>query len=123
MPTNNTEMEEKNLIKVALIISLTGILLLFLISENVSIKYYPINEISEKLLNREVTVKGVITRITETPGLLILNIKDLTGEMTSITFREGPINLTENQEIPIQGKALKYKNQLKIEADKITLLQ
>ena len=113
-------MEENTILKIALLVSLTGILVIIFISGSIEVKEYKIKEISKDLIDKEIKVSGIITRITETPGLLILNLKDSTGEITSIIFKEDPINLTENQEIEIQGKVKEYKNKLEIEANLIS---
>ena len=112
-------MEEQNLIKLSLIVSLTGILIILFISESIEIKEYKIKDISEEQLDKEVKVEGAITRITETPGLIIFNLNDKTGEITTILFKEEPINLTLNQKVQVQGKVIKYKNKLEIEANQI----
>ena len=107
-------MKESDLLKLALISSLTGVLLIIIISNSIEIKEYKINEITEKELEKEVKIKGTINRITETPGLMIINIKDETGTITAIIFKEESLNFTKNQEIELQGKVRKYKEKLEI---------
>ena len=112
-------MDEQSLLKLSLIVSFSGLLLLILISDNIEIKSYRIKDINEKLLEKEIKIKGVITRTTETPGLFIFDIQDNTGTITAIAFKESSLNLTKNQEIEIQGKVKKYKDKLEIVIDEI----
>ena len=113
-------MQEPALFKLSLIISFIGLLILIFISDSIEIKKYNIEDINNKLLEKEVKVSGIITRITETPGLIIFDIQDKTGTITAIAFKETFINLTKNQEIETQGKIQKYKDKLEIQVDQIT---
>ena len=113
-------MDEQGLLKVALICALTGILVLIFISNTIEIKQYQIKDITKKMLDKDVQVTGEITRITETPGLYIFDIKDKTGTITAIVFKEGPIELEKNQEITLQGTVKEYKDKLEIVAEQIT---
>lgn len=112
-------MEEKNLLKLALVVSLTGILILIFIIDTIEIKDYKIKDLTKKDLNKDVNLKGTITRITETPGLYIFNLDDQTGEITGIIFKEEQLNLTVNQKIEVQGTIIEYKNKLELEVDQL----
>lgn len=114
-------MEEKVLLKLSLIVSLTGILILIFISNSIEIKEYKISELNKDTIGKDVKVEGRITRITETPGLYIFNIEDETGEITAIAFKEDPINLTKDIQVILEGKIIEYKNKLEIEVQQITI--
>ncbi|MEK6934452.1 MAG: OB-fold nucleic acid binding domain-containing protein [Nanoarchaeota archaeon] len=114
-------MDENSLYKLALVTSLTGLLILFTISESIEIKQYKISEINKKLLNKQIQVQGTITRITETPGLFIFDMKDKSGTITAILFKEENINITSNQKIQAEGKVIQYKNKLELEISKIII--
>ena len=113
-------MEEKTLFKIALICSLLGLLLLFTISDSIEIKRYYIKDITKDLENKEVKVQGIITRISETPGLYLLDIQDSTGKITAILFKEENVNLTLNSNIITHGKVKIYKNKPELEVSQIT---
>ncbi len=112
-------MDEKNLLKLSLIVSFTGLLLLIIILDSIEIKEYKINELTKKDISKTVKLKGTITKITETPGLIIFNLKDETEEITGIIFKEEQINLTINQNAEITGKLKQYKNKLEIEVTEL----
>lgn len=88
--------------------------------ESIEIKQYKIKDINKKLIDKDIQVQGTITRITETPGLIIFDLNDKTGTITIILFKEEPINLTKNMEINIAGTVAEYKNKLEIIADEIS---
>jgi len=112
-------MDEQTLFKLSLIISLTGLLLLMFISDSIEIKKYDIKDINNKLLEKTVKVSGIITRVTETPGLYIFDIRDKTGTITAIAFKDGFVNLTKNEQVEIEGKIVKYKEKLEIQVEQI----
>ncbi len=112
-------MEDKTLLKLSLIVSLTGILFLMIISDNMEIKEYKIKDLTKKQVNKDIKVKGTITKVTETPGLYIFNINDNTGDITAILFKEDPINLTVSQEVILEGKLVEYKDRLEINVQQI----
>lgn len=112
-------MEEKTLLKLSLIVSLIGLLILIIILENIEIKEYHIKDLTKKDLEKEVKIKGTITRVTETPGLYIFNLKDKTGEIAGVIFKEEPLNITTNQKVEVLGKIKEYKDKLEIEVEQL----
>ena len=83
------------------------------------IKEYKIKDLTKKQVNKDIKVKGTITKVTETPGLYIFNINDNTGDITAILFKEDPINLTVSQEVILEGKLVEYKDRLEINVQQI----
>ena len=111
-------MDENKLLKIALIFTLLGILLILFLSESMSIPLTKISDISKDNLDEKVKIRGTLTRVTETGNITILNIKDTTGEITILLFDENP-NLEKNQEAEILGTITEYEDQLEIIADQI----
>ena len=112
-------MEENKLFKLSLIVAFVGLLILILISDTIEIKKYNIKDINSKLLEKQVRVSGIISRVTQTPGLIIFDIQDKTGTISAIAFKDSLINLTQNQLIEVEGKVIKYKQKLEIQVDQI----
>lgn len=57
--------------------------------------------------------------LKETPGLYIINLKDSTGEIPIIVFKEDDLNLTKNQLIEVQGIIVEYKDNPEVQAKTI----
>jgi len=55
-------MEEKSLLRLALICSLVGIIALFFISENIEIKEKNIDEINKDNIGEDVRIKGIVSK-------------------------------------------------------------
>ena len=116
-------MDDNTLYKICLISALIGIFLILVIANKIEIKGSDIDNISEKNLNEKVKVKGYVTFFKETPGLYIMDIKDNTGNITVLAFKDEKINITKNSIIEVEGSLTKYDNELEINADIIRILE
>jgi RecJ-like exonuclease len=116
-------MKNKTILSIAIICSLVGIFMILLIVENTELSILKIKNITEKHLETKVKISGEITSIKETPGLLILQVKDPTGKIDVIIFKNKKINITKNIQVEIEGEIQEYKDKLQIAANKITLLR
>ena len=113
-------MNENSLLKISLVFSLIGIFTIFYISETTTINLSEISDLSKEDLDNKVRIKGEIISIGDTPGLMIVNVKDLTDQMTIILFKDNStINLERGKIIDITGTLTEYKNELEIIADQI----
>lgn len=114
-------MQNQTLLKISLIISLTGILILLLLSNLFQPKLIEIKDINELLLNQKVQVQGEITYIKDYDNFQILTINDQTGKIPILINKNPGFNLTINQPIAVIGRLTEYKNQLQITSDKIQI--
>ena len=114
-------MNEKDLLKVSLIFSLIGILILFFLTYTLKVNLYEINSLSKDNLDDIVRVKGVVESFTETPGLYLVNLKDNTGKITVVVFKDEKLELQEGLEIEVIGQVVEYQNKLEIIAKEIVL--
>ena len=113
-------MDNRGLFKTSLTLALIGILLLFVYSETITPKPKDISQINEKDLDKTIKIVGQITRVTDLPGIILLNLKDNTSQITILIFKEEKLNIKQNDFLEIEGKITEYKGQLEIEAEKIT---
>ena len=111
-----------NIFKTSLIISLLGILILLIYSENITLPTKNIQNITNKDVDKQIKIIGQVTRLTDLPGLMILNIKDNTEQMTVVVFKEEKLNINKNDFLEIQGKVAEYRGELEIIAEKIIKL-
>ncbi|MBI5148637.1 hypothetical protein HZA33_03075 [Candidatus Pacearchaeota archaeon] len=103
--------------KVSLIISFVGIILLLFLSQNLEPKLVKISEINDKMTDSYVKIKGNLTEIRSLEGMQILNINDGTESISAVIYTKA--NLTKGAELEIQGKVVRYRSSLEIEAQKI----
>lgn len=115
-------MQEKSLLKVALLCSLIGIFLILIISEKLNLPELDISSINESHLEKYVRIKGEITRKSDASSLLILNVQDSTGNITVIAFKEDEMLLNKGDFVEIDGIVKKYRGQLEIDAKRIKVI-
>ena len=106
-----------SLISICLTISLIGIFLLLFISSTYNPKQISINDINNKLLNKQIKIKATIFNIRDfkDSDFQIISVKDETGKIDITTNKI--LNLSNNQTIIIIGKVTQYNKFLQITAD------
>mgnify|MGYP001585078195 CR=1 FL=1 len=113
-------LQEINFLKISLLISLIGILLLLLLSNILEPKLTNIEKINYKFIDKKVKVQGEIFNIKtyEDSDFQVISIKDETGK---VDITSPLINVSLNQEIIVIGTVKEYKEYLQVQADKIIL--
>jgi len=112
-------MKESTLLKIALIGALVGIFIILFISEKIDLSESNIANITKSNLDQKVKIRGLVTKSYETPGLLILSIKDNTGTISVVVFKEENLTIDKNHVVEIYGTVTEYKEQIEILADEI----
>lgn len=113
-------MKDSNLLKISIIISLLGTLIILLLANYLKIPEYKIKDISQKEMDLSVNIQGNLTYVKETQGLYILTIKDDSSSIQVIIFKDKqPLNFTIGSSLKIQGKVARYKDTLQLTAEKI----
>ncbi len=105
-------MKEKDLLKVSLVFSLLGILILFHITYNTEIKLYEIISLNEEHIDKLVRVKGIVESFSETPGLYLINLRDDTGKITVVVFKDEELQFQKNMALEVIGNVIQYKDGL-----------
>ena len=115
-------MDERILLKISLITSLVGILVLLIILEKIDVSDSNISAIDKNLSEKQVKIKGEITRIRETPAFSMINVKDNTENIDVIVFKEESLELKEGDIIQVEGQVTEYQGKLEILAKRIVIL-
>ena len=79
-------MQEKTLLKIALIASLTGLLILYLISSNLEIKESNIEKITIENKDEFVKLSGIVSNLVNSEKVMILEITQ-PQEITVVLFK------------------------------------
>jgi len=117
-------MQEKTLLKIALIISLLGLLVIYLISDNITIKEKNIEKITIENKDEFVKLRGIVSKVIDTEKVTIMEITQ-PQEITVVLFKN------ENKTMPIQqgnqveviGKVDEYEGKLEIIADRFRVVR
>ena len=108
-------MNNQLLLKISLIISLTGILILLIIS-NLNPRIYTIYELNNTQINKQVKLQGKIIWIREiNENFYLATLQDETGEIDLILNKEIPIN----KNVEVTGELTIYNNQKQIQVGEI----
>ena len=115
-------MNEKLLLKISFITAIIGILILLFILQKIELSKVNLNNITKNDIDKKIKIKGELISITETPGLYILNVKDFSGEIAVIAFKEEKLDLKKGDILEIEGQITGYQDKIEIIAKKITIL-
>jgi DNA/RNA endonuclease YhcR with UshA esterase domain len=109
------------LLKISFIISISGILLLLLLSDMMQPELVEIKNIDNKLLGKKVRAEGKILNIKnfEDSDFQIISMEDETGKIDVTSDKL--TNLEKNKEILVTGTVTEYNESIQIRADIITL--
>ena len=110
-------MDERFLLKLALIISVVGLIALFIISTNIEINDTTIEKITSEEIEGDVVITGIVKEITEKSGTTFIIIKQ-ESDINVIVFSDN-LNLSKGETVKITGTVEEYQNQKEIIADKI----
>ena len=117
-------MQEKTILKIALIVSLIGLLILYLISDNITIKQASIEKITLDNKDEMVKVRGIVSRVTDTEKVTIMEITQPT-EITIVLFKaeNKTTPIEEGNEVEIIGKVDDYEGNLEIIAQRARIVR
>jgi len=119
-----TKMQEKTLLKVALIVSLLGLLILFLISDNIKIKEKNIEKITIENKDEFVKLRGIVSKVIDTEKVTIMEITQ-PQQITVVLFKNEnrTMPIQKGNEIEIFGKVDEYEGKLEIIADRLRVVK
>ena len=115
-------MKDKTLLKFSLVTAIVGILILLFILDRISLSNTNLSNITKDSLDENIKIKAELIKITETPGLYILTVKDFSGIMTVIVFKDESLELKEGDVLEIEGQVTSYNGKLEIIAKKIIII-
>lgn len=107
-------MDDKFLLKIALVVSVLGIIGLFLVTEIIEIPLQKIEELEE---GDYVKIVGEIISINQKDTMTFFQIKDETGKIDVVYF--DLVELEEGIELEVEGQVEEYKGKLEIIADSL----
>ncbi len=116
------KMQESHLKQAALIITLLGLSLLYIYSEEADLKLTP-ESINQLPSTSKITLQGKIIKLEHTPKGTFLTLEAQRQETTDILiFHPESIYVKQGNTVLVQGTIEEYNGKKSIIADKITLL-
>lgn len=115
-------MNEKNLLTIALVCSLIGILTLFYISNTVELEEKSISELDAVEAGQNVRVKGVISQAKDLDKIMLIDVVQ-PQTINVMIFKDGNISLNKGDFVELIGELREYKGKKEIIANKIEVLE
>ena len=117
-------MNEKTLLKTALIVSLLGLLTIYLISDNMPINEKNIEKITIENIDDFVKLRGIVNKVIDTEKVTIMEITQ-PQQMTVVLFKNEnkTMQIQQGNEVEIFGKVDEYEGKLEIIADRLRVVR
>lgn len=116
-------MKEKTLLKIALITSLLGLLILYLISGSIELKEKNIEKITIENKDEFVKLSGIVSNLVNSEKVMILEITQ-PQEITVVLFKNEnkSIMINEGNEIEVFGRVDEYNGKMEIIAERVRVV-
>jgi len=113
-------MQEKDIFKISLIITILGLVFLFVYAEEVDVK--PTNDLESRQVDEKVTIAGTINRITIADKAVFLSVTGQRIETMSIIFfpEEEPF-LKVGDYVEVSGVVEEYKGKKEVIAESVVV--
>ena len=105
---------EANMLKLAVILSMAGVLVLFFLTKTISLS-------TELQPTQDVYFEGVVNRVTKYDNMLLIDVVNPKSTQV-IAFTESTFELEKGDCIKIKGETREYEGELEIIADSIELI-
>ncbi|MBI2558154.1 hypothetical protein HYW20_02420 [Candidatus Woesearchaeota archaeon] len=115
-------MKETTLLKIALICSLVGLVLLYFISTKIEVKDYKPN-ILNKNVGDDVKLTGKVSKITDRGDVVFIEV-DQQSPINVVLFTDNDnLKLSNGDNVEVIGKVQEYNGKNEIIAEKIRLVK
>jgi len=115
-------MKETTLLKIALICSLVGLFVLFIISTRIDLKSYSQDIVLNKNIGDDVQLTGKIIKINQRENVAFIEVS-YENPVTVVVFTKDRLNLKNNETIEVIGEVQEYKGKNEIIAQKIKVIR
>ncbi len=116
-------MQEKTLLKIALICSILGLSALYIISGSIELKENNIEKITLENKDEFVKLRGIVSNVADTEKVSFIKISQ-PQEITIILFKNEnkTIQIRRGNEIEVFGKVDEYNGKMEIIADRVRVV-
>ena len=111
-------MDEKQILKISLVVSLLGIVALFIISSGIDLEaVVSLEGIPEE---ETVVVKGLVGRVSDTEKVVFVEVwNEKIEKTTAVVFKDAPLSLVEGDYVEITGTVEDYEGKKEIIGNKV----
>jgi DNA/RNA endonuclease YhcR with UshA esterase domain len=111
-------MQEKTILKISILITLIGLMILFVLSESLELNV--VNKIDQVPAEEEVKMSGIIGKVTNSEKVTFLKLEAEKKEFVDVLlFQSEPLSLHQGDYVEITGTVEEYEGKKEIIANKI----
>ena len=115
-------MKETTLLKIALICSLVGLLVLYFISTKIEIKDYKPN-ILNRNVGDDVSLKGTVTKINDKGNVVFVDVSQQNSVPVVLFTDNNNLNLKNGDNVEVIGKVQEYNGKNEVIAQRIRIIK
>ena len=114
-------MKENTLLKIALICSLVGLVILYFISSKIEVKDHRPNLLN-KNIGDDVKLQGTVTKVTDKNDVVFIEVSQK-NTINVVAFTKDNFQLKNGDDIEVIGKVQEYNGKNEIIAQKIRVIK
>ena len=114
-------MKENTLLKIALVCSIIGIALLFIVSQSIGVDEKSIGQIDMASIGEYVKINGAVTNVVDKENVMILTIEQ-PSKINVVLFKKKPVELREGNYVEVIGKIDDYEGKPELIGDKVRVI-
>ena len=115
-------MKETTLLKIALICSLVGLIVLYFISTKIEVKDYKPSSLN-KNVGDDVSLKGIVTKINDRGNVVFVDLQNQNYVTVVLFTNDNNLKLKNGDDVEVIGKVQEYNGKNEIIAQKIRLVK
>lgn len=112
-------MDEKTLLKIAFICISLGLVVLFILTDNIALDETKISQLDQNI-DKNVLVKGTVSKLTQSNSTAFIKIKKQeTAEIVLFNDMADILDINDGDVIEVRGKVSDYGGEISIVGDEI----
>ena len=115
-------MKETTLLKIALICSLVGLIVLYFISTKIEVKDYKPSSLN-KNVGDDVSLKGIVTKINDRGNVVFVDLQSQNYVTVVLFTKDENLKLKNGDDVEVIGKVQEYNGKNEIVAQKIRIIK
>jgi len=116
------KIKEKILLKIALIAAVVGIVILYLISGQISIDEETIEKINKDNIGEDVKLLGKVENVVETDSVFFIDLVQPSSISVLVFKNNKNLSLLDGREVEIIGSIDEYNGEIEVIADRIRVV-
>jgi len=114
-------MKEKTLLKIALVCSLVGIMVLFFVSDSIEIKEKDISKINLENVGEDIKLTGYVSKVVDLENVMYVEITK-PETISVVLFKKTNISVYEGSFVEIIGEIDEYNGRMQVIGNRVRVI-